>query len=133
MLQAAFRYFIVVFGVGFALGTARVLLLVPRLGVRTAELLEMPIMVAASFVAARWIIRRFRGLTTLQSLAVGLLSLSFLILAELGMVRLSGSSISTFVATRDPVSGIAYVVALLLFGLMPFFVRSRDVSAIRRW
>jgi hypothetical protein len=38
-VKAACLYFGLVFAAGFALGVIRVLLLVPRLGVRTAELI----------------------------------------------------------------------------------------------
>ena len=51
------RYFGVVFGAGFALGTMRVLWLVPRLGERWAELLEMPVMGLVMFAAARGMVR----------------------------------------------------------------------------
>jgi len=47
-------YFCLVFGVGFILGTIRVLWVVPHLGVRTAELIETPLMLAATFLAARY-------------------------------------------------------------------------------
>lgn len=52
-------YFLIVFGVGFVLGIARTLWLVPRFGVRWAELLEIPVMLLAIYWAARWMSRRF--------------------------------------------------------------------------
>ena len=58
ILKAGAAYFAIVFVVGFALGTIRTLWLVSRLGVRAAELLEMPVMVFASFLVARWIVAR---------------------------------------------------------------------------
>ena len=59
ILKAGVLYFAVVAGAGLLLGTVRVLWLAPRVGVRTAELLESPIMIAISYFAARWIVRRF--------------------------------------------------------------------------
>lgn len=47
-LKAGILYFACVFGAGFALGTARALWLVPRVGTRTAELMEMPFMLAVT-------------------------------------------------------------------------------------
>ena len=57
-LKAGVLYFAVVFAVGLALGTLRVLWLVPRVGSRTAELMETPIMLAVTVLAARWVVRR---------------------------------------------------------------------------
>jgi hypothetical protein len=54
ILKAAFLYFAIVFGVGFVLGTIRTIWVVPRVGVRTAELLEMPAMFILIVIAARW-------------------------------------------------------------------------------
>jgi hypothetical protein len=48
-----------VFGAGFLLGCIRVPLLVPRLGVRTSELLEMPIQLVVIVFAARFVVERF--------------------------------------------------------------------------
>ena len=58
ILKAGMLYFVLVFGTGFVLGTIRALWIVPRLGMRMAELLEMPIMVVATILAARWIVHR---------------------------------------------------------------------------
>jgi hypothetical protein len=54
-LKAGALYFVLVFAVGFVLGTVRTLWAVPRLGVRTAELMEAPIMFGVSILAARWV------------------------------------------------------------------------------
>ena len=59
IVAAGVVYFLVVFGAGFVLGAIRVLWVVPRMGVRGAELLEMPIMLIVTVLAARWVVRRF--------------------------------------------------------------------------
>jgi len=59
MLKTGVLYFALVFGAGFALGAIRIFAVAPRVGVRTAELLEAPVMLVVSAVAARWIVRRF--------------------------------------------------------------------------
>jgi hypothetical protein len=58
ILKAGVLYFGLVFGVGFVLGTIRTLWVVPRVGTRKAELMETPIMLVITIVAARWIILR---------------------------------------------------------------------------
>jgi hypothetical protein len=57
ILKAGVLYFMLVFGAGFVLGPIRILYLVPRLGTRTAELMEMPMMLAVVMFAARWVVR----------------------------------------------------------------------------
>ena len=52
--KAGALYAIVVFSIGFILGTIRVLLLLPRLGETTAVIVEAPIMLAASWFVCRW-------------------------------------------------------------------------------
>ena len=58
LLKAAAFYFALVFGAGFVLGMVRVLGVAPRLGTRAAELIEAPLMLAATVLAARWTVRR---------------------------------------------------------------------------
>ena len=60
IFKSGLMYFVCVFGAGVVLGSVRVGLLVSRLGVRWAELLEMPFMFAVVVLAARWIVRRFQ-------------------------------------------------------------------------
>ena len=127
-------YFVLVFAVGFALGVIRVVLVVPALGERWAELLETPLMIAASYLAARWTVRRF-GVPVdriAQRLGLGLIGLALLLGAEIGVVlRLRGLSISEYVAGRDPVSGGVYVLALLVFSVMPAFAGRSGAEGVR--
>ena len=58
ILKAGALYFAVVFAVGFALGAIRTLWLVRRVGTRTAELMEMPLMLVVTILAARWTVLR---------------------------------------------------------------------------
>lgn len=124
LLQAALAYFALVFGTGFVLGTLRVTLLLPRLGVRQAELLELPVMLMASYVAARFCLRRFGPFSRPQRLALGLLALACLVGAEIGLNTAMGRSLGDYLAGRDPVSGPAYFLALLVFGLLPALMRA---------
>lgn len=124
VLRAAAAYFGLVFAVGFALGVWRTLLLVPRLGERWAELVEMPLMVGASYLAARWVVRRFAVPRAAKSrLVVGSAALGLLLIAELLVVFLvQRVSLAESLAGRDPVSGAVYLLALVLFALMPWLV-----------
>lgn len=77
LIKPALFYFMIVFGIGFLLGPIRILWLVPRVGVRIAELLEMPLMIIVIVIAARWTNRRFAQINQpLARLSIGLIAVS---------------------------------------------------------
>ncbi len=127
ILKAGLLYFALVFGAGFVLGTIRTLWIVPRLGTRTAELMEVPIMFVVTVAAARWIIGRFAVRPILsRRLAVGCIALGLMVVAEFTLVLwLRGLSIREYLAGRDPVSGIAYYLMLGVLAIMPLLVARR--------
>jgi hypothetical protein len=121
--KASLLYYALVFVAGFVLGTLRVLVVVPFLGVRWAELIEQPIMLLVSFYAARLTVRRFGPFAAIWRLIVGLVALVLMVATELGLtVFVQGQDLAQYVAGRDPASGVAYILSLAAFGLMPLFV-----------
>jgi len=83
-LKLGVVYFLLVLGAGFILGTVRVLLMVPSVGDRAAELLEMPLMVLATVLAAWWITQRFpEPSDNARRLVIGGIPLSLMLTAEL--------------------------------------------------
>lgn len=130
LLRAGAIYFCLVFGAGFVLGPIRVLWLVPRVGERLAELIEMPIMLAVIVLAARWVARRFVApRTAARLLAVGVAALALLLAAEFTLVLgLRGMSVSEYFASRDPVAGAVYALMLGLFALMPMIAAPRRAN-----
>ena len=129
-LQAALLYFALVMGTGFALGSVRVPLLVPRIGERYAELIEMPFMLAAIVFAARHVVRRFALLPRPAiRLQVGFVALALAVVAELALAALlQGRSVAAYIASRDPVSGSVYLAMLMMFALMPAILGHRDTT-----
>ena len=121
VIQAGLAYGAIVLGAGFLLGLVRVPLLVPRIGERWAELLEMPIMAVVIYLAAGHILRRFPDICSpVRSLITGGLALALVIAAELTLaVVLQQRSIAQFISSRDQVSGSVYMVMLLIFAAMP--------------
>src|SRR6516225_6079728 len=82
-LKAGVLYFDLVFAAGFLLGTVRTLRAVPRLGVRTAELMEVPIMPGVSILAARCVVRHVATPPLrARRLAMGGVALGLMLLAE---------------------------------------------------
>lgn len=131
-LRAAFTYFGLVFGAGFALGIVRTLWLVPVLGERNAELCEMPLMLLAVVLAARFVTGRMRAPTTARLLTTGLAALAVLVVAELGVVVfVRGETLSENLAGRDPISGSAYAASLVVFALAPWLLGRARVPAQR--
>ena len=110
-----------VMGTGFCLGTIRVLFVVPRLGQRWAELAEMPLMGTAIYLSAGYILKRFPEIQhPSRSLAAGVLALGLSITAELGLaVIIQNQPLMDYIASRDKVSGIVYLLMLIAFALMP--------------
>lgn len=117
-------YFAMVFAAGFVLGTIRTLWIAPRIGARAAELMEAPIMLAISFVAARWVVGWLDvPYTPGIRLGMGSIALALMLLAEFALVfTLRGMSLRQYLATRDPVSGTVYYIALGLFAFMPMLI-----------
>lgn len=128
VVLAAVVYFLMVFGTGFVLGPVRILLLVPRIGERWAELAEMPVMLTACFLAARWVCRRFAmPARASPRVIMGLLAMVLLLTAEFGLVlSLRGMTVAEYLATRDPVSGTAYYLAVAVFGALPWWLGRRS-------
>ncbi len=124
IFKAGVVYFAVVFGTGFVLGTIRTLWIVPRLGVRTAELLETPFMFVAIVLTAGWICHRLgnTGGSSIR-LGVGFLALALLLVSEVVVgVALLGLSFFEVFTKHDPVSGAVYYALLGIFAGMPWLL-----------
>jgi type IV secretory pathway TrbD component len=121
ILDAGVLYFALVFGTGFVLGTIRTLLVVPRVGTRTAELMETPIMLVVTILAARWVVVRLAvPPTSFARLGMGCIALLLLLIAEFGfLLWVRGLTIREYIASRDPVAGAVYYAMLVLFAIMP--------------
>jgi hypothetical protein len=97
---------------------------IPRLGERMAELMEMPIMLVIAIVAARWIVHRLVVPPTLSSrLGMGSIGLGLMLSAEFTLVLwLRGLSIRDYIAGRDPVAATVYYATLGVFAVLPLVV-----------
>lgn len=130
VLRAAAGYFGVSFGTGFVFGTVRILVAVPALGERTAELIEMPMMLGVVWLAARWTVARAglegRGLR----LAIGVLAVAMLLLAEVALVQAMGEMTPRqWLLERDPVLTAAFGASMLVMAVAPVFVRGDRKAA----
>lgn len=108
--KAGLIYFVLVFGAGFILGPIRVLWLVPRVGVRTAELVEAPLMLAVPPASSTRLVMGFAALALLLTMEIAVV---------VGLRRLT---IGEYVAGRDPMAGAVYMILLALFTLTPLLM-----------
>jgi hypothetical protein len=124
VLKAGVLYFALVFGMGFVPGAIRTLLVVPRVGARTAELMEIPIMLVVTIVAARWVVLRLAVPPKPSARpGVGCIALLLLLIAEIGFVQWHrGQTMRDYIASREPVAGTVYYVMLVLFAIMPLLL-----------
>jgi hypothetical protein len=123
-LKAPFLYFLLVYLVGFAIGTIREFMVTPAVGLTNALLIELPIMAVISFFVARFVLNRApEAKTPGDRLFVGCAAFILLLIAEEAMTRiLRGISIFTLWADFETPAAIANIVGLGLFMLMPLFV-----------
>jgi len=131
ILKPGLLYFAIVFGAGFILGPIRILLVIPRVGVRVAELMEAPIMFMVIIAASRWIVRWFPESSNLSNrLAIGFVALLLMLGMEISLARvMQGISVREYIAARDPVSGSVYCALLAVFAVMPAVWRNHAGNA----
>lgn len=131
LFRAAAVYFLQVFGTGFALALIRIPVLVPHFGVRNAELMEIPLMLAVIAWASRRLACRHPEWHRGRRLAAGILAFCLLAGAELGVAWLfDGRSPGDYIAARDPVSGSVYLAALVCFAVAPALWRTGRTTTI---
>lgn len=128
ILKVGALYFACVFGIGFLLGAIRTLWVAPYVGMRLAELWEMPLMFVAILLTVR-LLNRHSSMphTTAGRLGVGFIALCFLLAAELGSVPwLRGLTLDEYFASHDPISGTPSAGMLVLFAATPVLFRQRN-------
>ncbi|MDC8451110.1 MAG: hypothetical protein LV473_22580 [Nitrospira sp.] len=127
VLKAGTLYFLIVVGAEFVLEVIRLQVVALHVGERLAEMLEIPNVLLATIIGARWIVDRFT-LPPLPGirLGVGLVALMFLLIAEGTVILpLHGLTVSEYLAGRDSVVGVAPLGALGVLTVMPFLVGYR--------
>lgn len=124
-LRAGFLYFMLVFALGFVLGVFRVMLVIPRLGETNAVLIELPVMLALSWMACAWLVRRFAvPPRTAERLAMGALAFALLMLGELAVSVFGfGRTVAAHLATYQTVGAQLGLAAQLVFALFPLVQR----------
>jgi len=118
--KAGALYAIIVFLIGFILGTIRVLLVAPRLGETTAVILEAPMMLAASWFVCRWCVDRLDVRRTVPArLLMGLVAFLVLMSAEVELGIVLDRSIIDQLAMYKSASGAIGLAAQVIFAMFP--------------
>lgn len=130
-LKAGSAYFGIIFAVGFVLGTIRVLALVPQFGELTSGLIELPIILTASWIICGRLIIRFSVPAIWQSrLTMGVVAFVLLMIAELLLsALLFGNSINQHLnnyLTLNSALGLAGQLIFAAFPLMQIY-RSKEI------
>jgi hypothetical protein len=120
-LKAAAAYFCTTFAAGFLLGTLRTLLVEPKTGALGAVALELPLMLAVSWIACGWALRRFDvGSGFSPRLAMGLVALALLLVAELWVsTALAGRSLGEHLALYLTTPALLGLTAQLAYAVFP--------------
>lgn len=126
-VAAAVLYFALVFGAGFVLGVVRVGVLVPRLGETAAVAMELPVMLAVSWLAAQSVVRWLDVPATVTARVVmGGVAFALLMGAELVLATvLLGLSLSQHVASYVILPKMLGLMAQLVFAAMPVLLLGR--------
>jgi hypothetical protein len=126
-LRAGFGYFLLVFALGFALGTLRVLVTAPALGEITAVAIEIPVILAAAWPTCRWLTRRLAvSAAALPRLVMGAAALALTLAAELALaIVMFGRTPAEHLATYATAPGLLGLSAQLLFAALPLLQRPR--------
>ena len=119
--RAGIFYFATVFVAGFALGTIRTLFLVPRIGEFGAVIIELPFMLAASWLACTWILRRMSLVASFAgALVMGLVAFACLMLAEFSLAALLlDQTPATYLNNMLEPAGLLGLIGQMMFAAMP--------------
>ena len=123
-LRAGLVYFALIFAAGFLLGTLRVFVVLPHLGPTIAVLIELPVILAICWFAAKWIIEKLAvPAVTADRLVMGVLAFVCLILAETILATAGVGQMLvgdlTILATPQGVIGLA---GQMFFALFPYLL-----------
>jgi hypothetical protein len=120
-IRAGVEYATIVFVVGFALGTVRVLLLAPRVGELAAVALEAPLMLLVSWMVCAWTIRRdgIPSAPAARALMGGVALVSLLSLELVVSVAVFGRTVTAHFASYAAPAALLGLAAQLLFACFP--------------
>ena len=127
VLKAGAMYFLVAVGTECVLEVIRLQVVALHVGERLAEMLEIPNVLLATMIGARWVVDRFT-LPPLPGvrLGVGLVALCFMLISEWTVIQaLQSLSVEGYVNSQDAAIKTIPLGALGVLTGMPFLVGYR--------
>jgi hypothetical protein len=127
VVKAGMVYFLVAIGAGFVLEVIRLQVVALHFNERLARIMEIPCVLLATIIAARWAVDRFT-LPPLPGirLGVGFVALSLVLIAQvLVILPIRDLSLDEYFASQGPTSIWASIGTLGLLTVMPFLVAHR--------
>ena len=120
-LKAGTLYFMIVFAAGFALGTLRVLVVIPAIGELAAVVLELPVILFVSWIVCRRLVKRFSVPPEVAPrTAMGAIAFALLMLAEFALSTLVfGRSGAVYFALLQTPSGLLGLAGQIAFAFLP--------------
>jgi hypothetical protein len=120
ILRAAISYWASIFALGFVLGTVRTLWGATELGETTFILIEIPLLLTASWFVASWLVQRYDIEGLAQAAAIGAFAFALLMIAELALATgFNGQDPRDWFAGLWQTPHIYGTLAQLVFGLIP--------------
>ncbi len=119
VLKASLSYFAVVFAAAFVIGALRVTLIAPQTGALVAVALEVPLVLALSWLVAGRVLRRW-PLDGQRRAGMGALAFALLMLAELALATLLfGQTSRTFLTNMASAPGALGLAGQIGFAVIP--------------
>ncbi|HSG55656.1 MAG TPA: hypothetical protein VLA45_09380 [Paracoccaceae bacterium] len=129
----ALLYWALVFVFAFMLGIARVLWVVPEVGEVAATLLELPLVLGASWLVARHLLGRQPLLRPGHAALMGLTAFALLMVSELVLaLALGGGAAAGWIARMQTLVGAIGLVGQIGFGLIPWLIVRRVQAQSRQ-
>jgi hypothetical protein len=131
-IAAGCTYALIMFMVGFVVGTLRLLVLAPHLGATWAVELEVPVMLIVSWYQSRWSARKLDVVEAWESRALmGFVAFVILMVAELGVsIWIFDQSLAAHFAAYGSAAGAIGLAAQLTVATFPLLQAIRAVKHV---
>ena len=119
-------YFGILFAFAFATGAARTLFVAPWLGRPAAVFLEVPLLIAVSWLVARYLLRS-RSLSIEQRVVMGLTAFTLTMASEAELsLLMRGQHVGEWARAVQSPLGLVGLTGQIVFAALPIFVRRNE-------